>query len=72
MDVNDASYSLERVIPQRKAEDAWQVDSFEGASAAPTRPPVEVRSFSGLPCSVLTGVVRTGHRALPRSYSINE
>jgi len=46
VDVNDVSYSLEKVIPQRKAEDTWQVDSFEGSLAAPTRPPVEVRSFS--------------------------
>ena len=48
MAVNDVSYSLEKVIPQRKAEDTWQVDSFEGALAAPTRPPVEVRLVSSL------------------------
>ena len=46
VDVNDVSYSLEKVIEQRRAEDTWNVDSFGGVSAAPTRPPDEVRSFS--------------------------
>jgi hypothetical protein len=46
VDVNDVSCSLEKVIEQRRAEDTWQVDSFGGVSAAPTRPPDEVRSFS--------------------------
>ena len=45
MDVNDVSFSLVTVIEQRKAEDTWQVDSFGGVSAAPIRPPDEVRSF---------------------------
>jgi hypothetical protein len=45
VDVNDVSYSLEKVIEQRKAEDTWQVDSFGGVSAAPIRPPEEVRFF---------------------------
>jgi len=45
VDVNDVSYSLEKVIEQRQAEDTWNVDSFGGVSAAPTRPPDEVRSF---------------------------
>lgn len=45
MDVNDVSYSLVKVIEQRRAEDTWHIDSFGGVSAAPTRPPDEVRSF---------------------------
>lgn len=45
MDINDVSYSLEKVIEQRWAEDTWLVDSFGGVSAAPTRPPDEVRLF---------------------------
>jgi hypothetical protein len=46
VDVNDVSYSLEKIIPQRKAEDTWQVDSFGGTSDAPIRPPDEVRPLS--------------------------
>jgi hypothetical protein len=46
VDVNDVSYSLEKVIEQRKAEDTWQIDTFGGVSAAPIRPPDEVRSFA--------------------------
>ena len=46
MDVNDVSYSLEKMIEQRRAEDTWHVDSFGGVSAAPTRPPDEVRFIS--------------------------
>ena len=45
VDVNDVSYSLEKVIEQRRAEDTWDVDSPGGVSVAPTRPPDEVRSF---------------------------
>ena len=43
VDINDVSYSLEKVIEQRWAEDTWLVDSFGGVSAAPTRPPDEVQ-----------------------------
>ena len=46
MDVNDVSYALEKVIEHRRAEDTWLVDSFGGVSAAPTRPPDEVRVVS--------------------------
>jgi hypothetical protein len=42
VDVNDVSYSLEKVIQRRKAEDTWQVDSFGGVSDVPTRTPDEV------------------------------
>jgi hypothetical protein len=42
VDVNDVSYSLEQIIPQRKAENTWQVDSFGGVSDAPIHPPDEV------------------------------
>jgi len=42
VDVNDVSYSLEKVIEQRRAEDTWQIDTFGGVSAAPVRPPDEV------------------------------
>jgi len=45
VDVNDVSYSLEKVIEQRKAEDTWQIDTFGGVSAAPIRPPDEVWPF---------------------------
>ena len=45
VDVNDVSYSLEKVVEQRKVEDTWQVDSFGGVSAAPIGPPDEVQSF---------------------------
>jgi len=43
VDVNDVSLALEKVMDHRRAEDTWQVDSFGGVSAAPTRPPDEVR-----------------------------
>jgi len=47
VDVNDVSYSPEKVIEQRRAEDTWHVESkFGGVSAAPTRPPDEVRFIS--------------------------
>lgn len=69
MDVNDVSYSLEKVIEQRRAEDTWHVDSFGGVSAAPIRPPDEVSSFllpGGLTCFILIGVAYPpGNRTLP-------
>jgi len=42
VDVNDVSYSLEKVIERRRAENTWQIDTFGGVSAAPIRPPDEV------------------------------
>ncbi|KAK7050214.1 putative bifunctional E2/E3 enzyme [Favolaschia claudopus] len=43
VDVNDVSHSLERIIPGRKAEDTWLVDSFGDINDAlrPVRPPDE-------------------------------
>ena len=58
VDINDVSYSLEKVIEQRWAEDTWRVDSFGGVSAAPARPPDEVW-FVPRGCSVLTRVMCT-------------
>jgi hypothetical protein len=46
VDVNDVGASLEKVIPARKSEDTWQVDSYDGASAL-VRPPDEVSHLSG-------------------------
>ena len=40
--MNDVSHALEKIIEIRKAENTWQIDSFGGLSAAPTRPPDEV------------------------------
>jgi hypothetical protein len=42
VDVNDVAHSLEKVVPTRKAEDTWQLDSFSGDSIVSNRPPDEV------------------------------
>jgi hypothetical protein len=53
VDINDVSFALQKVIVQRRAEDTWQVDTFGGVSATPTRPPDEVRVLSArLPISL--------------------
>jgi hypothetical protein len=43
VDINDVAYALEKIIPMRRAEDTWQVDSFTEDYVAPIRQPDEVR-----------------------------
>jgi hypothetical protein len=70
VDVNDVSYSLEKLIEQRKAEDTWQVDSFGGVLAARFVHQMRYGRFllpRGLTRFVLTGmsVHAPGYRTVP-------